>query len=855
MQPSVSLEHASADNTSGSLGTSTTAQTVGEAPSLDSAPNGVPAEDHGNDLATPRSKATASRTLIEASPANTKSKGARPLTLWSQPIEGMTRGGREENAIIASRAACIICLSTADHLQKDCPEVKQGRESLESLLQVRRDQVQAEKEEVAKRAALRKTQKGRKAMEGNEDTVGITTESMETIEKWIERLKRLDAVKERVTNGRQETSPQVASHSIVEHRSTPTPSTITKDHSSPSVSGPNAASGVEAASSPIQSPERFTAGTDSVGSLSLPAVSQTFGDQSSPSEANITNSFGHSNGEEIPVPLLQTPTEEEAMSSFPLHQLALQRMNKKKRPGSLSGLSASDAVIETGDSDTDSSDSDSMSMTRSPIGSILGRMDDTDSGSDFESIDSEDESGPGAVSDPLDAHETEQEDGEDGDNEDSGPSSRSPSVSDSGSESGSSGSRSRSSSSSSSRSSSPSSDSLADDPEASFRHFFSQPLSAKEKKRARLSAASATPSQTLDIEMEIEEPPYIEDIEEDETPIPSQARGRRGSDSSIDVGHADEDEDKMDVDDEILPASLTHPPTFVHSDIETEETVSEADPAETRRNSRSFVDLAREAGPSPTVDDFEGAIALKEAIAEEEMPQVLVEETIEDKRPRHVVSQGLPSPPSSQEEDIVATQLKDESTPRTLRGGLGRGRVPSSLPMESSQESQPLSSQMSQPASATQPAQPTQTLRRSTRGTASTPTSPVQASRQVSNGQAGSEGIRRRLRSASREVPDVVVAPRLTRRSAAASQDPTSPVAPSSSLPNGTPKGRRKASITASPEVNRRMTRSRSQITPDRPSINTAPPSSSVNGLQLELIEEQETPKVSTCSPQSRGPG
>jgi hypothetical protein len=73
-----------------------------------------------------------------ADPANTKSKGARPLTLWSQPIEGMTRGGREENAIIASRAACIICLSTADHLQKDCPEVKQGRESLESLLQVRR---------------------------------------------------------------------------------------------------------------------------------------------------------------------------------------------------------------------------------------------------------------------------------------------------------------------------------------------------------------------------------------------------------------------------------------------------------------------------------------------------------------------------------------------------------------------------------------------------------------------------------------------------------------------------------------------------------------------------------------------
>lgn len=800
---------------------------------------------------------------------------------WDHPLgleqHGMTKGGEAQNAILASRAACIICWKTPTHLQKDCTVVKAGLEALETR-----------KEDLTAVAA----KKRKRRIEAE-----MARDGLEAIENWV---KRLSALRKNV-EGNKEASATV---SVPETAAASTLAKKTQRPAKPVTPPPIQDTPVEVSDDSANIPMELVPETDPTPAppTSVPVISpRTPG---SPDSADSVDSPAPASSQPLPPVNTQgtnpqaNADQDEGVSMLDLlHKKALlaQARNPSKA-GSLSGLSASDAVIETGSSD---SESGSGFMSDSGPSVSSGSDSDSDSGSDNEQSGSE-------------------QDDEDVNMERSTkPSSSGPQVKVNGNNNTFARNAEMHSSSSDSdsdaatrttrtslRSSSSSSTSSINDPESSFLHYLSKPLSAKQRRQARISAANMAPSQTLealdsDVEMEDNNNGDDED-EEDNEPTPTR-RGRTaraGSESSIDMGEEDglpggengsvkSFGSQGSGGSEILPSSLTQgwaAPEVVSDDIQTfgtaveqeanegaagspteplavdedtemaeeapepkqqdeqEEAQGQTTMSATPPMTKGFAEIDRMASTSPAIDDFEGAMALQEAIDEEAIPgdrtksSASLNTPSQEKRTGHVISKGLPSPPSSQDEEAVATQLRvdaNDSTPKPR----GRGRPPKNTasqatpvagkdattvngtPKAASQKS--VISQKPDIPESSQPSQGSLGLRRSTRSQQSAPTSPVLPNRSLPV-ETASPALRRSMRSASREIE--VPSPMPSRRTRA-SQEPTSPQASQRILPRG-------RTVSA--------TRTRSQITPDKVAEASQPQSS-----QLEVIEEQATPTVS----------
>ncbi|WVR05961.1 hypothetical protein IAU60_002988 [Kwoniella sp. DSM 27419] len=401
----------------------------------------------------------------------------------------------------------------------------------------------------------------------------------------------------------------------------------------------------------------------------------------------------------------------------PIHLKALSR-----KAGSISGLSVSDAVIETGSSASES-DSDDGS--------------DEDSGSDSASRSESDDESVADVGDDV-----------------SMPS-RSSSA------------RSRSASIGSTQSSidedlpaRPDLSKMTSVP--SLEDFLKAPLSQEQKRSVRLSAAHMQP-------IDLDEAEDVSDIESDPEPQPLLARtGRRGSESSVgEFGETDEpardDAEVEEDEDEVMPFS--QPPSVVATQVqrgpETEVAV-EGESASSDLSRRSFTDLANLGSPSPVIADLPGSVALQEAIDEDEAPgrlgaasQDLRQDHEGQKQAKkgHVISQGLISPPSS----TSASQEAPVSTPmpgtQLVDGDLpGQNAAP-----DAEATPKPLRRRVGQPKE--------DELLPSSQASLAPPVSPP----------------RRRLRSASRELTAEPMSPRVSMRRVSASQ----PNPPVSAMPTG----------------------------------------------------------------------
>ncbi|WWC58664.1 uncharacterized protein I303_101208 [Kwoniella dejecticola CBS 10117] len=623
---------------------------------------------------------------------------------------------------LQQRGQCVIC-NGPSHLQKDCPEVLQGLDRLRELLEERKAQ---------RKSALRNT-------------------SIEHIQNWIDRLDRIASqVKGHKSNIKSHKPVPLDLPDNPARGSVPTPARAKEktiaEATSPVASEVIIPESVEqedtevtavatTSTSPLMDTvpveESSTAETPypsksstegSSSSLALDAVPPSARAQSTPpdsAEPSVASQSPTSDPSVSPEPTdmttqqtVQSPARDHSAPPIYLKALA-------SKAGSVSGLSVSDAVIETGSSAS-------------------------------ESEDEEDESGSGS--------ESESEDGSDDDT----PSRNS---------------RSRSSGSVS-RSPSPTfvkhTDSL--DP-PSLDAFMSMPLSQKLRRRARQSAAGM---QDVEMAEEIEEESDTESTPERQLPAASfAARGRAGSESSVGEFADEKSDEDYDMDeDEVMPFTQMHDLAAVGEDAQTESienttlpeaisnqpSKSPAHPAIEPSSRRSFADLAGGTSPSPIIAEFPGSIALQEAIDEDAAADRITgaDELAEtsDARRRHENPQGLMSPPSSPGGDVQdnlpepmpATQLINgdnsqmELTPQPVKGRVTRGLAKASTlapPVE-------LASSASQPVPFSPP------RRRHTRSMSREPTaeppSPRVTTRRVSSSQPNPSS-RFRSKSPSSNVP------------------------------------------------------------------------------------------------------
>ena len=256
----------------------------------------------------------------------------------------------------------------------------------------------------------------------------------------------------------------------------------------------------------------------------------------------------------------------------PVSAVQLLRQKALSKPGSASGLSVSDAVIEAEDSASDSGSSVQNDDVQSPV-------------SEHDVLDKRSDSSEGASSNTSDI------------------------------ESG--------------TSSSPAADSASDDEDdADLSSFMRKPATKDQIRRARISAASIKevrpPSDSSS--------PEVSPDESNESV--GQVRGRPApADDDSDIGGADESEEE-ERSSRSSSAPITNPPAVslqiddVPMSRQTSDnseafaqTVASAD--QSTRSSRSFVDQDQEAGTSPAVENFEGAKALRAVIEDERTPFTL----------------------------------------------------------------------------------------------------------------------------------------------------------------------------------------------------------------------------------------
>jgi hypothetical protein len=195
-----------------------------------------------------------------------------------------------------------------------------------------------------------------------------------------------------------------------------------------------------------------------------------------------------------------------------------------------------------------------------------------------------------------------------------------------------------------------------------------------------------------------------EESEDENDIVPSGRAARRGSDSSIDVGVDDE----MDAQSDIIQATQSQPPA-VEPDYDGPVTIADAQAMEGTTGESTSVPLQAEleefkaAEPdavysppqssatvmqrpsmSPVVGGTDGDSALR-AAADDEAPPVASQSP--EKPARHIISQGLPSPISSQDGQLPATQLMTETPVAASVPNKRRGRPPK-LALTSSNHSQ-----------------------------------------------------------------------------------------------------------------------------------------------------------------------
>ncbi|WVQ62089.1 uncharacterized protein L199_000225 [Kwoniella botswanensis] len=419
----------------------------------------------------------------------------------------------------------------------------------------------------------------------------------------------------------------------------------------------------------------------------------------------------------------QSPSREHSAPPIYLKALAT-------KAGSVSGLSVSDAVIETGSSESES-DSDN--------GSGSGSDEDSD-----------------AESNSLRGSESSNKRSQRGSRSCSPASiARSPSPSlmqDSGS--------------------------LAT---PSLNDFLSMPLSQKLKQRARASAAGMM---QVELDEEIQDESDNESSPERQLPPASFAgRARRGSESSVGE-FADEksDEDADMEEDEVFPFTQSVPVQPIQKEqadtIETapEETRKSDSPPPSDQSKRSFTDLADVSSPTPIVAEFPGSIALQEAIDEDDAQErgmdVNTSARPEESKTGHIISQGLMSPPSSTGEDLPeepsepmpATQIvngdtqDDQATPKPLNRRVTRGKA-----RDEAELAPPIDIRLS----SSQPAATTtgRRLRSMSRELSAEPVSPRRTTRRVSSSQPEPAS---RMKSTS--PPSILPARRNSKRTTPSSQ-------------------------------------------------------------------------------------
>lgn len=491
-----------------------------------------------NPKATRSSRPSTDPRLARSPPASDRSTPlpdhARHAVATSPPIRNKNTTTKAEQNRLAHRAACIICGKVPTHLQKNCPRVMAGVESLQQLLE--------EKAE--------------------EDPNESTEASIQMIKAWIERFTKIrNSV---IGTGDEPSGPLTLPASSATLQPKQVQGKGKKDTVAPAqVDGPmdSMEGGTRISAPPLQT-------------SSLPHQNGILGIEATDAASALART-PKTAGEHAP----------------PVHPLYLKALSKPRKAGSLSGLSASDAVIETGGSDNDNS-------------SVAGSAED----------DGEDgQTSSTSVQSSGDSHY--EDDPSSDSNEDI----------------------------QSSRSEVSESESVPSD--QSIRKILTAPLNERQKRAARESAASMLARNlTLDVEEGHSE---IEASTSDE----EQLIARGGSDSSIgDFGEAEGDNRSSGGSDISAP---TQAPAVLAK--------SNSSSPESRRSSRSFAALDQRAGGSQSANEFDGDLAMREAIEEDDRPEreamagVMVDETVPKaaNAVKHTIASGLPSPPTSHDNELV----------------------------------------------------------------------------------------------------------------------------------------------------------------------------------------------------------
>jgi serine/arginine repetitive matrix protein 2 len=568
--------------------------------------------------------------------AQTNSPVARP-PIPPQSKWGVIRGR-------PSATACIICFDDGSHhIQAQCPVVKAGADALVPTLEARR------------------------AMPPSRDR----SLSIEAIKNWLNRLETI-AARVRGGEGNQRVGQPMIYEQVL-----------------PNGNGSHGA---------VRAGQQDAASSPTAAEVTLPS--------SVPSDALAEPSAT------TPQPtftVLPQPTSVPAVTpiaptSLPNGNLPLgihlRALAKPRKNGSISGVSASSAIIETEPSDSESSDSENGENDSDES------QGEGDSGSEdddrpiikrrrVQGADASDDEGTTSGTDSMSASDSDSNDGSDDSDTDS------------------------------------ISTPPAGDPAELLQQIMSRPLSQRERRKARQSAASMlggvaiTPdaSEAGDTVSESESEPEMEGKV-------FRAQGRRGSDSSIgdfvdlvdgdQVGGAGgetvesvvsepEDEDE----EPIIPSSLVEPPAFSAGETEPQlrsqndesESAGDALPKNKSRSSRSFHDLEAEAGDSPDVDSFPGVVALDEARVEEDRPEMeAMEGVMQSTESREVVEgngEAVATQPNGLARDLV--QDLEETTPTAPRR---RGRPPKVRPPSESAVDEPQASIQPSQQSDLPPSQP-----------------------------------------------------------------------------------------------------------------------------------------------------
>lgn len=216
---------------------------------------------------------------------------------------------------------CIICLKVPDHLQKDCPDVKAGSATLRALLMARQEQ----------QAAL-----------NPEDDGSTLVASIEAIEEWLERTDKIankvEGVKKSEFRPRSPLKIMGSKTGESVDLNAPAPILLTKEKPK----------GKKAVS---PSPPPPTVSATAQGDIEMASPESTNVDLDGP---HIDSAQPSPSAPDTP----ETPLSEQDAPYYP--PIHLRAMQKARRPGSHSGLSVLDAIIETEPSDESSSDDDDI---------------------------------------------------------------------------------------------------------------------------------------------------------------------------------------------------------------------------------------------------------------------------------------------------------------------------------------------------------------------------------------------------------------------------------------------------------------------------------------------------------------